>query len=45
MNLTPDEQDECRERAAIMEYDGGLPREAAEKAAVERVIRKRRKKR
>jgi hypothetical protein len=39
--LTPDERDEYEERAAIMQYMGGMPREAAEKAAYSRVIAKR----
>ena len=33
--MTPDEHEEFEERAAIMEYDGGLPREEAERRARE----------
>ena len=41
-NLNPEDLDkelrfEWMERAAIMEYDGGLPREEAERKALERI--------
>jgi hypothetical protein len=32
-SLGPDERESREERAAIMEYDGGLPRDEAERAA------------
>ena len=35
--LSPDQHEEFEERAAIMEYDGGLTREEAERAAWESV--------
>ena len=34
-NLTPDQRDEWEERAAIMEFCGGLDRETAERVAWE----------
>ncbi len=39
LNLT--EKDEYEERAAIMEYDGGLSREEAERLALEAVMGRR----
>lgn len=39
--LTPDEQVDFDERAAIMEFDGGLTREAAEAAALRLVLTER----
>ena len=38
--LTLDQRDEYEERAAIMQYLGGLSREAAEREAMVRVMRK-----
>ena len=40
-SLTENERYEYEERAAIMEYDGVLPREEAERLALE-IVRKRR---
>lgn len=31
--LTPAEEEDCAERAAIMEFDGNLPRDVAERLA------------
>lgn len=39
--LSDSERDIYDERAAIMEYDGGLPREQAEVEAIKRIIRER----
>lgn len=39
--LSDSERDIYNERAAIMEYDGGLPREQAEVEAIKRIIRER----
>lgn len=39
--LSDSERDTYNERAAIMEYDGGLPREQAEVEAIKRIIRER----
>lgn len=39
--LSDRERDTYNERAAIMEYDGGLPREQAEVEAIKRIIQKR----
>lgn len=39
--LSDDERDNYQERAAIMEYDGGLPREQAEVEAIKRIIQER----
>lgn len=39
--LSDDERDTYEERAAIMEYDGGLPREQAEIEAIKRIIQER----
>ena len=41
-DLPPDWQVEWEERAAIMEFDGGLPRERAEAEAMKCVIRQMR---
>ena len=41
MNLTPSEQEEYEERAAIMEFDGRLPRARAEKEAMRIILAKR----
>ena len=41
--LTPDEQIDFDERAAIMEFDGGLPREEAEAEARYIVLAERQK--
>lgn len=38
--LTEDQHDEYQERAAIMEFDGKLSREYAEKKALERIVEK-----
>jgi hypothetical protein len=37
-DLTEEQREDFEERAAIMEYDGGLPREEAEKLALKIVI-------
>ena len=39
--LTIDEQERFEERAAIMEYEGGLPRQQAEQEAFACVLRSR----
>lgn len=39
--MTEDEKDYFEERAAIMEFDGGLSREQAERAAMKLLERKR----
>lgn len=39
--LSDNEKDTYNERAAIMEYDGGLPREQAEVDAIKRIIQER----
>lgn len=39
--LSDDERDTYQERAAIMQFDGGLPREQAEVEAIIRIIRER----
>ena len=39
--LSADECDEYEERAAIMEFDGGLSRVEAERQALERILAKR----
>lgn len=36
----PQHQEEAEERAAIMEYDGGIPKRIAEEEAVKRLRRK-----
>ena len=36
----PQYQEEAEERAAIMEYDGGIPKRIAEEEAVKRLRRK-----
>lgn len=41
MTLTHEERYRYEERAAIMEYDGGLPRAEAERLALEEVMRAR----
>jgi len=43
-DLDEDERDRFEERAAIMEYDGGLPRAEAEQLALEDVMRTRARK-
>ena len=43
--LPPNERDEVDERAAIMEFDGGLRRDEAERAAIGRELKKKRKRR
>ncbi len=40
--MTEEEAEEVSERAAVREFDGHMPREEAERAAVVDVIRKRR---
>ena len=40
-SMTEAEREDYEERAAIMEYDGGLSREAAERAAWQIVMAKR----
>lgn len=42
LGLTENEIDYFRERAAIMEYDGNLPRYEAERRAMAEVEKKRR---
>ena len=42
-NWTPDERMEWEERAAILEYDEGLPRDKAEELAYWQIRRKREK--
>ncbi|MDA0781244.1 MAG: hypothetical protein PQ612_00040 [Rickettsiales bacterium] len=37
-NLTEDERVEYEERSAIIEYDGGLSRQEAEKQAIQNII-------
>lgn len=39
--LSDSERDTYNERAAIMEYDGGLPKERSEVEAIKRIIRER----
>lgn len=39
--LTPAEREDYAERAAILEYDAGLPRAEAERRAMEMVMGKR----
>jgi hypothetical protein len=39
-DLPPDWRDDWEERAAIMEYDGGLPKEEAEAAALAETLQK-----
>ncbi len=41
-DLSPDEREEYEERAAIIEYEGKLPRAEAERAALVVVLRARR---
>jgi hypothetical protein len=38
--LSVSEREEYEERVAIMEYDGGLSREEAERLALERILKK-----
>lgn len=38
--LTPDEREDYEERAAIMQYEAGLTRHEAERAALEDVLRR-----
>ncbi len=38
--MTPEQQEEYEERAAILEYDGKLPRAQAEKEALRLVMAK-----
>lgn len=40
-DLTEDERERWEERSAIMQYDGGLSREAAEAAAMVDVVQRR----
>lgn len=40
-SLTEDERIDFEERTAIMEYDGGLSRDEAEKRGLERVLNRR----
>ena len=40
-SLTADELEEYQERASIMEFDGNMPRDKAERLALERIMRKR----
>jgi hypothetical protein len=42
IDLTTEEREAYEERAAIMEYDGGLPRAEAERLAMEEVVGRRR---
>lgn len=39
--MTPDEREEFEERAAIMEFDGKMPRRDAEQLAYEIIKKKR----
>lgn len=39
--MTEDQREHFNERAAIMQYDGGMTREEAEKAAIQEVVRRR----
>ena len=39
--MTDDEKEHYEERAAIMQYDGGMTREEAEKAAMQEVVRRK----
>lgn len=39
--LSEAEREEYKERAAIMEYDGGLPRSEAERLALSIVVKRR----
>ena len=39
--FTEDEKEELEERAAIMEFHGGLTRKEAERAALRRILEKR----
>ncbi len=41
-DLSPDEREDYEERAAIIEYEGKLPRAEAERAALVAVLRARR---
>lgn len=41
MNLAPDQREEFEERAAIMQYHGGMSREDAERLAMERARKRR----
>ena len=40
-DITPDEREEYEERSAIIEYDGKVSREEAERQALEIVMRRR----
>ena len=40
-DLSADESEDFEERAAIMEFDGGLPREQAEQEALRLILKKR----
>lgn len=42
IDLTEDERDYYEERAGIMEYDAGLPRETAEARALKETLKRRR---
>lgn len=39
--MTEDQLEHFNERAAIMQYDGGMAREDAEKAAMQEVVRRK----
>lgn len=39
--MTSDLRDRYEERAAIMEFDGGLPRQYAERLAMQEIIRQK----
>ena len=41
--LTDEEQEDFKERAAIMEFEGNMPRGEAERRALERILEKRRR--
>ena len=39
--MTEDQREHFNERAAIMEFDGGLPRQYAERLAMQEIIRQK----
>ena len=39
--MTDDQKENYEERAAIMEFDGGLPRQYAERLAMQEIIRQK----
>lgn len=39
--MTEDQREHFNERAAIMQYDGGMTREDAEKAAMQEVVKRK----